>query len=568
VIAYRSEQRDLCTADALDAIRRELGEIEGAADPRFEAVQNLLIRFGEFEAAAADALSPDLDSDTAELRVLRQASMAFGRLFYAAYRRRSCSELTERCARGLDAISALPLPEHLTASAAEGYAFYGLYPQTYLEAAEKCARELHPCDVVVIGIRGIGASLASVAAACFEDHGCRVRSHTVRPRGRPFNRVLLIGERLRAQWGSARSALFAVVDEGPGLSGSSFACVTALLRTIGVRDHCIALFPSWEANPAAFVNEDARGEWIRYRKFVAESASAPRPPGRDISAGSWRSLLFSSSSEYPAVQPQHERLKYLDDSGVLYKFAGLGQYGSAKLPLAERLAEEGFAPRPAGFQDGFIAYEFEAGRPLFARDVSDSLLDRIGSYLAFRKAKLPAERSVSFDAMLDLIRVNAEEGLGPAFSAPCEALSACRAEFESRPATAVDGRMAPHEWLETPRGFMKTDATDHHADHFFPGCADIAWDLAAAAVEFQLRREARDYLTNRYQQCSGDRPSGELLTFYRIAYLSFRLGYCSLAATSTAGSAEQERFKALQLGYASLLKQEFSSYTHRIRVSA
>ncbi len=46
--------------------------------------------------------------------------------------------------------------------------------------------------------------------------------------------------------------------------------------------------------------------------------------------------------------------------------------------------------------------------------------------------------------------------------------------------------MLPHEWLLTATGYMKTDALDHHDDHFLPGCQNIAWDVACASVEFEL----------------------------------------------------------------------------------
>ena len=48
------------------------------------------------------------------------------------------------------------------------------------------------------------------------------------------------------------------------------------------------------------------------------------------------------------------------------------------------------------------------------------------------------------------------------------------------PACAMDNRMFPHEWLATRRSYIKTDGTDHHDDHFYPGPQDIAWDLAAS----------------------------------------------------------------------------------------
>jgi len=59
-------------------------------------------------------------------------------------------------------------------------------------------------------------------------------------------------------------------------------------------------------------------------------------------------------------------------------------------------------------------------------------------------------------------------------------------------------------------------------DHFYPGCADIAWDIAAAVVEFDLDADDRRYLVGRYQAESGDRISPGLLDFYGTVYLCLR----------------------------------------------
>jgi hypothetical protein len=119
--------------------------------------------------------------------------------------------------------------------------------------------------------------------------------------------------------------------------------------------------------------------------------------------------------------------------------------------------------------------------------------------------------------------------------------------------------MLSHEWLRTDHGFRKADGTDHHADHFFPGGADILWDIAGCVVEFQLGSAERDRLFQRYCAASGDRPSRGLLAFYEIAYLAFRLGYSTLAAQATSGTPDGERFDALELGYQRLLRDRQSS---------
>ena len=84
----------------------------------------------------------------------------------------------------------------------------------------------------MIGIRSIGTSLAAVVAAA----GKGETSASVRPGGHPFARTLSIGVRMTgkllvaADAKGTRRPLFAVVDEGPGLSGELAAACTRLVR--------------------------------------------------------------------------------------------------------------------------------------------------------------------------------------------------------------------------------------------------------------------------------------------------------------------------------------------------
>jgi hypothetical protein len=106
-------------------------------------------------------------------------------------------------------------------------------------------------------------------------------------------------------------------------------------------------------------------------------------------------------------------------------------------------------------------------------------------------------------------------------------------------AVALDGRMLPQEWLQTAEGFVKTDALDHHDDHFYPGPQDIAWDPAACGVEFHCEER----LLECYTRESGDHGVAGRLPFYRAAYLAFRLGYCDMAAASLGETSDGRRFR-------------------------
>src|SRR5262245_6828355 len=318
-----------------------------------------------------DALSPEYDSAGDTARSLRCSSFAFGHLFYHSWQRNfdDIPCWVKKLEGTFRTLVQLVLPDSVAVSAPEGYAYYGLYPETYLMAAAKYFAEMRPRKAVCIGVRSIGTSLSAVVGATLRELGVKVCSYTVRPRGHPFERKLRLAAELEETWRLLGGADFLIVDEGPGLSGSSLACVAQKLSELGVPDDRIILFPSWTPDGSQFLSAAARDRWRKHRKYTASfqktwidsgrfTASLPDGELHDLSGGQWRALFYRSEREYPAVQPQHERQKYLwrpaaSAQAFWLKFAGLGRYGAAKLARAEELAAAGFGPRPLGLVHGF-----------------------------------------------------------------------------------------------------------------------------------------------------------------------------------------------------------------------
>lgn len=507
-------------------VYRERVERRSTADP---AGADLLIETGELEAGVADELCPEIDADLPVLRRLRRASVL--------------------AARGVrDVTAGLPLPETVAVSPPEGYAYYALYPETYRRAARRYYAEARPERVAVTGIRSIGTSLSAVVAWALEEKGCEVRSWTVRPRGHPFDRRLALAPELENCWrGLAGSWHFAIVDEGPGLSGSSFGAVARKLEELGVPEERVAFFPSWDPDPARLLNADARRRWQRHKRYATPFEDLGMfAADTDLSGGAWRGAFYGPGCARPAAAPQHERRKYLREGRWLFKFAGLGRYGRRALERAERLAKAGFAPPVAGFENGFLVTRWVAGRPVEAGVPAPQLSETMAAYLAHLYREFRVESGTPGAALEEMIRVNAAEGLG----------AELRLRAREGPPVALDGRMFPHEWIATGRGFVKTDAVDHHDDHFFPGPQDIAWDLAAAQIEFGMGREAAAHFAARYAALSGDRDIAARLPFYRMAWLAFRLGYCAMAADALAGSHDGAAFRMLRRRYAGRLRRE------------
>jgi hypothetical protein len=563
VIVFADRSRRVRATALLAAVRADAEAL--AAAPDAPHALTALMAAGDLEAAVMDASRGGADADPARECRLRAVSVAAAEAFHQATRGsgaavgRTARTLAER----LDALPQAGLPSSVEVRVPEGYAYYGLHPEAYLEAAEHLAADHEPQPVVVLGIRSIGTSLSAVVAATLEAAGFATESWTVRPQGHPFARRLQLEAPLRRCLAARARSLFAVVDEGPGLSGSSMTSVAEALSALGVPDGRIVFLPAWDPPPERLRNESARSRWRLHRRYIGSSESEWSRSERlarafgvegglgDVSAGQWRALAYGSEAGFPAVHPHHERRKLLGLSGtrrVMLKFEGLGPHGAPRLARARTLWEEGFGPRPLALKEGFVAYEHVEGVPLHSADVDRALLERMGGYVAHLARVFRADALASWERLWSMLEVNVAEAL-PSHATHLARLETCRDRIRDAPVVGVDGRMLPHEWLRTRSGLLKTDGVDHHDDHFWPGTQDPAWDLAGAAVEFDLDREAREHLIGAYVLASGDSGVGRRLPFYRVAYLAWRLGYATLAGEALAGTPDGGRFTSVRDGY-------------------
>lgn len=541
----------------------------------------LLIEAGILEAGVVDALCPEEDGQSPATEAFRAAMLD---LAHAALGGRGRLASAQRRLAGL---AAGELPPQVEVSEPEGFAFYALYPETYAEAARLFVLAERPENAVVVGVRSIGTTLSAMVAAELEAQGVAVRSFTVRPRGHPWDRELQLSSGLKATLAQAEHLL--VVDEGPGISGTSFACVAEAALKAGVPDTCIHLFPSWDSDGSSLRSERARAVWPQVRRRVVSFEELFIDAGRlasawgggttrDLSGGLWREVVYPAGrrNDWPAVQPQHERRKYLlareDGTRLLLKFVGLGERGQRALARAELLAAAGFAPPVVGLRDGFLAHEWVEGEPAEVGGTEPSVvMDRhdgrslggwtaaMGEYLGLLAAQPVA--AVRFGDILAMTRLNIAEGLGDVALARMSWMEGMRRAVEARPAVAVDGRMLPQEWLRTKDDrALKCDGIDHHDDHFWPGTQDIAWDLAGAMVEWGMDSGMRQRLLGRYEFCTGssnsagDQGAREVLPFYEAAYLAWRLGYTTLAAGSLGASEDGLRMARDRDRYAGLLR--------------
>jgi hypothetical protein len=557
MIVYGETDRE---ADPRALLRGSAERIRGLAagpTPSHDALRGELIHIGEVEAAVGDALCVQQDRIEPGLQRLRLVSLELGRMFWRSWRKRWDLEARARLSAvsaELEGLAACGWPMTVRLRPPEGYAHYALYPEAYGEAAEAIASERPASSAFVVGIRSIGTSLSAVAGGALAESGIAVESWCVRPHGHPFTRTLALDAGLSSAWSAAArgGSVALVVDEGPGLSGSSFLAVLAALRQAGFAEERILLMPSWNAPAPPMAGEAASRQWERALKRPAEFDPAQcllEAGGQveDLSAGRWRSSLLTGRS-WPAVQPQHERRKYLvtreDGSRRLWKFAGLGPYGAPRLARARALAEAGYVPTPRALRDGFLIQDFVPGRPLEARDLDARLVERAVAYLACRVRAFRTGRTARIAETGEMLRVNIREGLGTDSYGGAAAVLSAAPILSDVETVAVDSRMMPHEWLDTSSGLLKADALDHADDHFFPREQDVAWDVAGFSAEFSMSPERESEVAEMLAAAIGDRRLPERVPFYAIAYRAFHLGYAELAISALgADDADAARFR-------------------------
>jgi hypothetical protein len=568
-------------------LRAGLARLEAPASriERHAVLVELLVEAGELEQGVLDDLltvyggdRPSVLGDAASrlTRAVAGVLLSSFRVRGALPQGEGARLATAPIVLALDELMALELPEEVTVSVPEGFAFYGLYPETFFQAAESLGGE---GPLRVIGIRSIGTALAAAVAAVA---GERATVFSVRPVGHPFDRRLTVSPWLEQEILSPENSddsrkRFAVVDEGPGLSGSSFGCVADWLEDRGVDPQAISFFPSHGGDLGPHASERHRRRWSTAWRHVAEFETVfgadsrwpvhrwaedltgtPDGPAEDLSAGRWRERLFPDRSQWPAADLQGERRKLLVTAGGrpwLLKFAGLGRYGREKLALAEALGDAGLSPPVVGLRHGFLVGPWlEEARPLplvpgFDRS---ALLEAVGRYLAFRIRQLPVssgERGASPEKLFHMAAFNAGRLLG---SASLEEWRERLPEIERlEQPILTDNRMHVWEWLVTSEGrILKTDAVDHHCTNDLVGPQDPAWDLAGAAVELDLTEEELDLLA----AATGTTPVQ--LGFYTVAYLAFQAGRCTLAA---------EAMEAFALEEAARMRAEVERYSGRLR---
>jgi hypothetical protein len=531
LLVFREARRLFRGAELKATLIRELADLP--VKPSHHRVMAALLSAGALECAVADADNALAQAFGPLTDCLAEVLLHPGLSLDAVSLARSLSEAS--------------VPDEVSVSPPEGFAYYALHPLAFAKAMGQIPTAGD--SVLVLGIRSIGTTLSAVTAAAARKRGMRAQRITVRPVGHPYNRrVQFSAKQLDLIRRAASSgAVFVVVDEGPGLSGSSFLSVAEALSEAGARRERITLICGHEPDFDSFRATDGPRRARRFH-WIAASSPPRRPAGTDlfIGSGEWRRYLIPDELMWPASWTALERLKYLSSSCEtrrLFKFLGFGHYGEQVFEREEQVAAAGFGPSPEGESDGFASYDWLGGRPLSANDLSDAILERLAEYCAFR-AQAFATNIADLPAVEQMAEHNlCEMGLDLPLALTIEHPAIC------------DGRMQPHEWLLTTHGrVLKTDSGSHGDDHFFPGPADIAWDLAGAIVEWRMNAAQIEFFLDAYRRASGD-DAQPRITNFTIAYAVFRSAYSRMAANALQSGGEETRLRSAAAAYDGILEQ-------------
>ena len=535
----------------------------------FIAMAELVQGLGDaaFDTAGFDELDPATE---AAMRLLEAVACEVMRSWDSGFEKRADARTGATISESFRRLHQARLPEAVTCKEAEGYAFYALYPETYALAARRSGLGR---DTLVIGLRSIGTGLAAMVAA-----ELGARAITLRPHGDPYAREVRLGPRLVDMVLCNAETRFAIVDEGPGLSGSSFGCVADWLEDNGVAPERIHVFPGHDGPLGPAASARHRDRWAVIQRHVVgfDEAISPQlsdwmsdliPASTaamtDISGGHWRAQRSWGEGGWPAANIQQERRKFLfrtPEGDWLARFAGLGEIGERKLRRARRLAEAGLAPAPKGLRHGFLIERWHGEARLLQTVHPDRavLTRHVGHYLGVRAKALPAATGsgASLRELLDMATRNISLALGQDAAEALErfvpllpGLESCVRRVET------DNRMHAHEWLVLPDGsLLKADAVDHCEAHDLIGCQDIAWDIAGAAIELSLTQGEVDLLCGVVAYESGRPVSPAVLAFMLPCYAAFQLGAASMAAGALAGTDEAGRLRRSSENYACKLR--------------
>lgn len=545
-----------------------------APRPNLDLLRPILARCGQLEQGAEDALAP-------ETPLLRQATDSAARAFLNAFLPHESAtwnqEETARLQSILARLAAGP-PRFLRVKVPEGFQFYALYPEQYILSVHQwVANRRPPQPVLVIGIRSIGTTLSALCLSTLHSFRIQASRVTVRPRGHPFDRITDLPASAVTH---ARCAI--IVDEGPGLSGSSMASVARALEQSG--NDQVTFFPGHSGPPGNAGAEWVRDWWrraprvttrleeVRWQNrnlpdhlaaIAAAALAAESCATATMGVGDWRRFAYPEPQEWPAICPAFERLSVVQtlpgDSIFFWRFSGFAAANPEDFAIGPA-SDSGRPGEGRGLQAlGFSGISWPSGRRAIAADGQEPEVARaLARHCAQRAGPLiPREQVLKALARLtEMLRVNAVALLDNSVLPRIETL-AQEAQWQCQTAPRHgDGQLAPHHWVRSfMMGLKKAEPLLPVCDHTLVGQQPLWWDIAGALVEFDLAQSI--FL----QELSFHAllPPASTLEFYLAAYAALRASLMEFSLQAPQSPDEQARLRTALKFYTAKLQHSLKA---------
>jgi hydroxymethylpyrimidine pyrophosphatase-like HAD family hydrolase len=421
-----------------------------------------------------------------------------------------------------------------------------------LTLADRCATALPDTTrpVLVVGLRTAGSYCAPLVRARLTSRGHgQVECVTLRPK-----KGVAPGEAAAIARCVARGGVAVLVDE-PADTGLSLARAVDVLRRAGLASaDIVILVPvhptrrDWalasESLPLAGtrVITLAPEDWYKHRLLEPDLVERQMQQYGRARGYAAVHLQPSAAAEYFNRHLQrlsdekfHTRQKRIyqlrlerRDGGIetRYVFAksvGWGWLSYHAFLSAEALAD--FVPPVFGMRDGILYTEWlpgnESPAPIADRD---RVIDGVASYVATRARTLRLDPDPA--PALDPRHQKGAEILAAALSGaygwkPAAVLKRARLRHEltRHPCpvpTLIDGKMRRQEWTSAAGTLVKTDFEHHGLGKTELNVTDPAYDLADAALHFELSADEEQALVRRYRELSGDTRVDERLLLHKL----------------------------------------------------
>jgi hydroxymethylpyrimidine pyrophosphatase-like HAD family hydrolase/orotate phosphoribosyltransferase len=410
----------------------------------------------------------------------------------------------------------------------------------------------HTTKILIVGPRTAGAYFAPLAKAYLRANGwSSVEWVTIRPKSG------LTRQEQRQLRQHAKEAHVLVMDDYPN-TGGTFILTCRMLRGAGVPPERITLLAPRHPFQAGWVEtvEEQTGAKViplEHDELAKHAFLQPEAVERFLReqyrGEGWDDISVGQHPETRALNDLFAlqygnsfqvRLKRVFDvmfrrghttltRRIIAKSVGWGWLGYHAYHIAERLA--GFVPPMIGFGQGFLYSEWvkapgDAGRPgLLPPDGANRrLAGSAASYFAMRTQKLRLSEDPRIDGpdygwgwleMLALLRRAYGVRLGRVNQPVL--LDRLRNSLHV-PATVIDGRVGPEEWIDAAEGVLKADFEQHAFGAPELDVVDPAYDLAALAFEFDLPEDIEKEALEAYMRKSGDASVTDRLLLYKLLY--------------------------------------------------